>query len=110
MQAAGETSGPEAGAGKTTAPTGSTMFCSSCGPSGTRSGLSSNGGAMSTPVTELPAIAMRMVRVICELAAMVANVAGETWPATIEPWPAEAPRALAKSLARPVSLASARIE
>ena len=48
----------------TTAPTGSTMFCSSCGPSGTRSGLSSNGGAMSTPVTALPASAMRIVRVM----------------------------------------------
>ena len=32
---------------------------------------------MSTPVTALPAIAMRIVRVICELAAMVANVAGD---------------------------------
>ena len=94
----------------TTAPTGSTMFCSSPGPSGTRSGFSSNGGAMSTPVTALPASAMRMVRVMCELAAMVANVAGDIWPWTIAPLPVEAPRALPKSRARPVSLASPWIE
>ena len=34
---------------------------------------------------------------------MVANVAGDTWPWTIAPFPAEAPRALERSLARPVS-------
>ncbi len=64
---------------------------------------------MSMPVTALPASAMRIVRVICELAAMVAKVAGETWPSTIAPFPADAPRALANSRARPVSFASARI-
>ena len=51
-----------------------------------------------------------MVRIICELAAIVANVAGEMRPATIAPWPVEAPWALAKGFARPVSFASASIE
>ena len=90
-----------------TAPTGSTMFCSSCGPSGTRSGLSSKGGEMSTPVTAFPASAMRIVRVMLALAAMVAKASGETWPSTIAPLPDEAPRAFETILARPVSLASA---
>ena len=93
-----------------TAPTGSTTPFSSPGPSGTRSGLSSYGGEMSTPVTALPASAMRMVRVMFELAAMVAKVAGDTWPSTIAPLPVEAPRALLRSRARPVSFASPWIE
>ena len=61
------------------------------------------------PVTVLPESAMRIVRVICELAAVVAKVVGEIRPWTIAPFPVEAPRALASRRARPVSLASARI-
>ena len=39
-----------------------------------------------------------MVRVMFEFAAMVAKVAGDTWPSTIAPLPVEAPRALPRSL------------
>ena len=87
LHAAGGAIAPEAGAGRITAPTGSTTFCLSCGPSGTRSGFSSNGGEMSTPVTALPASAMRIVRVMFELEAMVAKVSGDTRPWTIGPFP-----------------------
>ena len=56
---------------------------------------------MSTPFTALPASAMRIVRVICELAAVVAKVSGDTRPSTIAPFPVEAPRALAKQARKP---------
>ncbi len=61
------------------------------------------------PVTVLPASAIRIVRVMFELEAMVAKVAGDTCPWTIAPLPTEAPCALVKSLARPVNLASPAI-
>ena len=53
------------------------------GRSGTRSGASPNGGEMSTPATALFFIAMRIVRVMLALAAVVAKVAGEMRPSTM---------------------------
>src|ERR1700722_17405120 len=94
-----------------TAPPGPRTPRLSPGPSGTRSGLSWNGGEMSIPVTVLPASAIRIVRVMLELEAMVAKLAGDTWPWALAPWPAEAPCALAtKSLAIPVTFASPAIQ
>ena len=54
------------------APTGSTMSRVSAPDRGMRSGFSSKGGAISTPVTALPASAMRMVRVVEAFTAVVA--------------------------------------
>ena len=73
------------------APTGSTIPFLSFSLRGTRSGLSSNGGSISTPDTELPASAIRIVRVMLALVAVVAKDAGTIWPDTIAPFPTEAP-------------------
>ena len=96
MQVGWDPIGAGTGAGIMAAPTGSTMFCSSCGPSGMRSGFSSNGGRDVDAGDCIAGSAMRIVRVMCELAAMVAKVAGDDMAADDRALPAEAPRALAR--------------
>ena len=76
---------------------------------GTRSGFSSNGGSISTRATALPESAMRTVRVIEALDAVVAKDAGDTWPETMAPLPMEAPRELENIAPTPESRASASI-
>src|ERR1700743_947249 len=107
VQAGGPNRGAFPATGTMIDPTGSTIPRLSSALSGTRPGFSSIGGEISTPVTAPSVIAIRTVRVIFELAAVVAKVAGRMWPGAIAPAPVAAPLALERIAARPLILALA---